>query len=234
MKKELQKELDKAHEMLRALSDKVNGLPEQEFEVGKWYYVEFLHFYNPYKWVVRYTHIEGGCVYGNAFNLENTTWISGCVYELRWERLRRPATPSEAQEALTKEAVKIGYEGKTIKCIRSGSTSGTVANGRFVYYEDCDELVYVTGKRLYSLYYKGVWAEIVKDQPITICGKVVNYDNDCGLFSVYGQNYLPEDLSVLAKLMQKGQIKSLNVGCNGQEKVDLQLIESLINRINKG
>lgn len=224
MKKELQKELDKAHEMLRALSDKVNRLPEQEFEVGKWYKFKY--------GILNYNGTKGAFGFWSDTEYQKATWKTGVGFD-GFYKAERPATPSEVQEALTKEAVKIGFkEGVSVKDVTLSSNNVRVCESN-VYYNgfEYDQLMFGP---CCCVYRKGQWAEIVKDEPITICGKVVNYDNDCGLFSVDGQNYLPEDLSVLAKLMQKGQIKSLNVGRNGQEKVDLQLIESLINRINKG
>jgi hypothetical protein len=38
------------------------------------------------------------------------------------------------------------------------------------------------------------------------------------------------DLCILRDLMNKGQIKSLNVGCSGQYKVDLELINKIISQ----
>lgn len=250
MKQELQKQIDQFKDQLRALSDKVNGLPEQEFEVGKWVKIISGGFgaMGATGRVGRVTNKPSQSTDYHGEDRDKTNVFielpNGEVWGLGNRHIIEYATPSEVQEALTKEAVKRGFkEGVTIfrseelrDKIRScdGRTphqiTAIIHNNCFEYFPDEDLLMLND----YGIYCKGVWAEIVKDQPITICGKIVNYDNDCGMFSIDGQNYIPEDLKVLAKLMQKGQIKSLNVGCNGQEKVDLQLIEQLINRINKG
>lgn len=41
-----------------------------------------------------------------------------------------------------------------------------------------------------------------------------------------------EELLQLKSLIQKGQIKSLNVGCNGQFKVDLDLLNKIISKLS--
>ena len=53
--------------------------------------------------------------------------------------------------------------------------------------------------------------------------------------TIYGWCYSYTDLLKLQEFMEynKEQVKSLNVGCQGQYKVDLELINKIINRLEK-
>lgn len=53
-----------------------------------------------------------------------------------------------------------------------------------------------------------------------------------GMASINGVGYSGNHLQYLLEVMEKGQIKSLNCGCNGQYKVDLETIRRIIKKFN--
>ena len=72
-------------------------------------------------------------------------------------------------------------------------------------------------------------SEIAEAEKITIGGYDVKfYGKIAAINEVY---YGIEDLKTLVVLMELGQIKSLNVGCQGQFKVDQQTIEKIISKM---
>lgn len=78
-----------------------------------------------------------------------------------------------------------------------------------------------------------LWFEkCFEEEKITICGKEVEIGR-FGMKSVVinGIGYSKDELAILYTLMNRGQIKSLNVGCNGQEQVDLKLIEKILAKL---
>jgi len=70
---------------------------------------------------------------------------------------------------------------------------------------------------------KATEEEIKKAQSIEIGGYEVKFLNKEACV-INGIQYLKTHLEVLKYLIDKGQIKSLNVGCSGQYKVDLELL----------
>lgn len=61
--------------------------------------------------------------------------------------------------------------------------------------------------------------------------EVVFYpDNTVKIHGVY---YTKQDLAALQSLMNRGQIKSLNCGCSGQYKVDLETINMILERMKQ-
>jgi hypothetical protein len=75
---------------------------------------------------------------------------------------------------------------------------------------------------------KATEEEIKKAQIIEIGGYEVKINSiDIEINNV---SYSKNDLIVLKHLFKQGQIKSLNVGCSGQYKVDLELLEKIIDK----
>ena len=73
------------------------------------------------------------------------------------------------------------------------------------------------------------WEKVFEEEKITICDKeVVIRPNG---IEINGVTYHRADLLIIKDLMNRGQIKSLNVGCNGQEQVDLKLIEKILAKL---
>lgn len=96
----------------------------------------------------------------------------------------RPATPSEVQEALTKEAIKIGIvKGATVsrgyELLKISSNCGMiekfkVEEGDFEYYPN-EDILRVDGDTIYC---QGKWATIIKDEVIKIGGYEVVFTSE--------------------------------------------------------
>ena len=79
---------------------------------------------------------------------------------------------------------------------------------------------------------KATQSEIESATKIFICGKEVEFDMCNESISICDIEYYKNELEALAKMMQRGQIKFLNVGCHGQNTVDLALIEKILKKLN--
>lgn len=79
---------------------------------------------------------------------------------------------------------------------------------------------------------KATEEEIKKAQSIEIGGYEVAFPLYKGgkICSINGVEYYRPEIVSLLNIMKKGQIKSLNVGCSGQYKVDLELLEKIIDK----
>ena len=78
-----------------------------------------------------------------------------------------------------------------------------------------------------------LWFEpVYKEDKIEIGGYEVAFPLYKGgkICSINGVEYYRPEIVSLLNIMKKGQIKSLNVGCSGQYKVDLELLEKIIDK----
>lgn len=233
---QLRKELNERIDAVIKQSDKTT-----QFEKGKWYWFDD----GNYKWIAKFDKIKGGYFWHTEiYGVNFSTSTNGIDWRIITKILRL-ATPSEIQEALTKEAIKRGF-GKGIKCSRirdiHGSNTGkdvTYVPDRGVF-EYKENGYYTLGDNLNSdvlsldgnaIYAKGIWAEIVapKEEPIMIGGKYEVKFSLCGI-SVNEIHYSKEKLEEIKKVLELTNIKSINVGCNGQFKVDLNLINKILSR----
>jgi hypothetical protein len=82
-----------------------------------------------------------------------------------------------------------------------------------------------------AVFRKATPEEIEKASTIEIgdC-KVIFLPNSILIKTEYYDFY---EIKTLVKLMKRGQIKSLNVGCNGQYKVDLELLTKILDKLEK-
>lgn len=75
------------------------------------------------------------------------------------------------------------------------------------------------------------WEPVYEEKKeLLIGGHPIMYTGD-GYISVDGIAYHKEALEDLARLMSQGQVKSLNVGCSGQYKVDANMIDDILNEL---
>lgn len=133
---------------------------------------------------------------------------------------------------LINEAIKRGFDkGVTVKtgtaiCNKVGSDDSVVAlsHARSYYDADRDELDFGG----WCIYHSGDWAKVLKKETIVIAGKELTYKN--GMVHVNGTGYTEREIRTLSSIMEAGQVKSLNVDCNGRHLIDL----ALINKILKG
>lgn len=93
----------------------------------------------------------------------------------------RKATPSEIESHLIEEAKRRGYKkGTKICCAEFNTLKATIISNDFAYDADNDDLYVETddiNTSYYSVYKKGKWAEILKDESIKIGGYDVEFGN---------------------------------------------------------
>jgi hypothetical protein len=82
----------------------------------------------------------------------------------------------------------------------------------------------------YAIFRKATPEEI-KASTIEIGGCEVCFLNHSILID--DQQYYLSEIKQLVNLIKRGQIKSLNVGCNGQYKVDLELLTKILHKFDK-
>lgn len=183
---------EKIAEMQKQL-DELKKQVKPTFEVGKWYKDE-----------------NSDCIFnyvsdGNSYGVQNGNWISYSWVVagngLTWKT--RPATDKEVEEALVKEAIKRGFK-KNVKINRNDlnfrpnmGKSKLTSNSPTEYRPEYNRLEMFG----VSIFEKGVWAEIIKDESIKINGFDVVKDNE-----------------------------SYNIGCKHLYKVELQYIEMFMER----
>jgi uncharacterized protein YrrD len=109
----------------------------------------------------------------------------------------------------------------------------TVSKGE-IYGIYSDKFNYDLGKNSLSLngiylFKDGIWAEIVKEEKIMIGDNEVRFKKDYAVIN--GYDYTKNDLEITKRVLEMPKIQSLNVGCNGQYKVDLPLINRILDKL---
>lgn len=143
-------------------------------------------------------------------NHENTDWLEG------------KATLTEIKEALEKEAVKRGFvEGA--KCVWDGGIIDIKSPFRLTHYG------LETNEGFIIMDNKGQWATVIKEQPLMIG----EYPVKAAIEGVtINHTFYPESsIFKIKEALEVSNIKSVNVGCNGQYKVDLEMINKIIKLI---
>ena len=222
MKEQLEKLRQEATDSIAKINEALEALKNEKpkFEVGKWYkYIKdskrrfkVLELTSDYRAIA-----VGWDISGKWFDDKYNEWdLIDCV----------EMTSKEVEEHLIAEAKKKYKNGDVIL---SPITFQKIAtNGEFKYLVDNDSIVcsHVT------LYQKGVWSEVIKEDKIFL-DKEQKYeiefkDNAVVINNVF---YGKDSLNQVKKVLNLGQIKSLNVGCNGQYKVDLELINKILEKL---
>lgn len=222
MKEQLEKLRQEATDSIAKINEALEALKNEKpkFEVGKWYkYIKdskrrfkVLELTSDYRAIA-----VGWDISGKWFDDKYNKWdLIDCV----------EMTSKEVEEHLIAEAKKKYKNGDVIL---SPITFQKIAtNGEFKYLVDNDSIVcsHVT------LYQKGVWSEVIKEDKIFL-DKEQKYeiefkDNAVVINNVF---YGKDSLNQVKKVLNLGQIKSLNVGCNGQYKVDLELINKILEKL---
>lgn len=216
---EIKTQLKGLEKRLEALATKEETNPEPD----KWYHVtegDVPEGSTPLEWLILYhSKREHGHNYkicmsiaGNDTNGNYRTddWISG-------DHKIRPATEEETQSALVAEAKRRGFkEGVTIRVDWYDDEAYTlngcpISLGHEIYNDGDDTALRMGGACIYS---NGKWAEILKDQPITVGGYEVRYDVKTGLgakVTIGCQTYTRWDVNLLFGCMDGMNIESLKV-----------------------
>jgi len=204
--KDIQKEL----ESLKSLA-----VDKPKFEVGKWY-----------KSSNGLSCFKGG-EFGYGFIdgkwFDNITMLIFSNWTL--------ATESEVSEHLIEEAKRRGFKDKLELKVDFSPYIGDqfkdyMKCGDFQYLQEYDTLS--CGGRI--IFKKGKWAEIVKEEKILIGGKYeVKFEvNAVVINNVY---YHKDYLLKVKEVLNTFQVASLNVGCNGQYQVDLEVINKILDKL---
>ncbi len=168
-------ELEQLKEQLNSISEKIKQLETPSFQKG-WYKLTnslalvYCDFYA----------LKDNSNIGYGFD-GTGRWVNNWHYYNRDKQYMTPATDKEVEEALIKEAKKRGFkEGVKIKSIYSETTYNTRHSGFGFYPSD------------YSIYFgnwlifkDGIWAEIIKDEPLKVCGyEVKKKADDSDIFEI--------------------------------------------------
>jgi hypothetical protein len=161
--------------------------------------------------VIRISSIEQ---YGaNYQGLSKYGWLDSAFFD----RLC-PATTSEIEAILIKEAERRGYKGKRIR-ILVGPFKGTISEptmeGEYNYSSSTDSLeIELASCGSYTLYSKGIWAEIIENES-RIIERLVERDKKLtdDFNKIFNPNSIPDALEMLNKLQstvqsQVGKLKN--------------------------
>lgn len=224
MNNETLKKIEALEAEIKKLKDEVNN---PQFEVGKWYKNK-----EEPKFLFYLESIKGGSYYGRGFgcsgmwhNSNNCSWgIKGCVQ----------ATDKEVEDALMAEAKRRGFkEGVKWKSLFfKGEITDYNDNGRSSH---DNEFKYTAHKNTLSLgygviYKNGVWAEIVKDEPIRIGGYSVLFHELTKSTTIDGNGFSKEFWQS-AKVISEHSKAKIMVGCSKQYDVSLEIINQILEKL---
>jgi len=166
----------------------------------------------------------------DCYGFDSNGWQQGSNWTLQ---NLRPATPSEIQEALTKEAIKRGFKFEIRFNALTNSVKaynheiGKVGSGDTFDFEN-DEL-HTTGYGRHCIYKQGKWATIIKDEVIKIGGYEVKIltqqktEIDGHLFS--------RDFWEAAKKISENSKAKIMIGCSKQFDVSLETINQILEKL---
>lgn len=198
---------------------KVECTGKIELEKGKWYIANY-----------KSTDYEYLILLDDAKELDAKFYF--CHGDLfnsgRFDSIIRFATPLEVKEALTKEAVKRGYNKPSLRW-KSLSNPGAIVGSNtdcytgeidFSYHENSDTLCFGFG----GIYKQGQWAEIIKDKEIMIGDHVAEFMS--GAVQI---NYKTYTLSFWRDCSRISQLGA-SVTISGQT-VPIETIQEIIKRL---
>lgn len=229
MKQELEalkKEVNDKHiEALAKIEALEKGLGKTDsIEIGKWY-------------VVTQSLVEEKGKIGRAIGGYNNDTLyftfQGLIHPYSATQVRL-ATEEEIKTHLIAEAKRRGFK-EGVKIIPAKLNSCEDKDGFvkccnedfFFKYDAREDGLYC---RKQWVYYSGQWATIVeKDPVIKIGGYEVEFKN--GYITINACAFDKSDLIKIKEVLGMEQIRSLNVGCIGQYKVDSETINRILSRL---
>jgi hypothetical protein len=211
-------ELEQLKEQLNQISEKIKELETPSFQRGKWYKgtgIYSKHFFCC-------TKLEKGNVYGTGYGAVGN-WLEYANFAYDTATHYVLATDKEVEEALIKEAKKRGFkEGVKLKHPESVYKSGLRFN-YLSYYADmlCDGYGHVVFK-------DGIWAEIIKDEPLKVCGYelVTNHKgSETEYYSIGCKNISRKYLESIKYVMDSNSFKTVQFD---NYKVSLETINKIL------
>jgi hypothetical protein len=201
-REELQKQLDAIQASLSAVTSQINKLDEPKLEVGRWYKVwrknnpdsgGFLFSVNPSKF--------------SNYGVWDNHWGSNYIIEYgnhEWT----PATPSEVEEALIKEAERRGFKegvrGKIPKGLIGFSVDEICRKGWNFKIKENKLFAAYAGHGGLPVFHNGQWAEIISSPVVKIGGVEAVYKG--GIVSFAGIEYSKAELETLYSMMEDGRV----------------------------
>jgi hypothetical protein len=157
-------------------------------------------------------------MYSNSYQSHVQIYSDWCVASGM-----RPASEKEVREKLINVAKTKGF-GLGISFISALSNHESFAErGNFTM---DGENLFLDGNVIYRA---GKWAMIIDTTPIDIGGYKIKFNRHS--FTVNDVDYHKDELSkFITMLKETPVIKSINVGCSGQIKVDLAILEKIMKR----
>jgi hypothetical protein len=216
------KDIEKQLESLKA------SLVKPNFEVGTWYIATCRGVKG---YLIRYN--KANEVYGHDafefFTPERGNYLTGGVFT----SIERPATPSEIQEALTKQWEKLGTINKVLKTNATGEDGeGAIClNKEYEYDPNTDELRCSVNHSFYKkriIYSKGKFATIIADEVIKIGGYEVKFEG--GHTTIDGHKFTKEFWEA-AKIISTNSKACVKVGCSKQFDVSLDIINKILSKL---
>jgi len=218
------RKIEEIESQIKDLLKEVESLKKQEpkFEAGKWYVVTSV---NNYKYLFNYQSTTNNQYIGFGYNYKLESWITSPLMETNQLQSITPATPSEIETALIAEAKRRGFKDNLIIKDAKYKEKSPPQFGHYRYIADQDGLT----NDMSWVYYQGQWAEIIQEDKIMIGDAIAEF-RDGGVWFNRHQ-YSKKELQSLVEIFDNhaDQIKSINVGCNGQYKVDYDMLNKLLN-----
>lgn len=206
------------------------------FEDGKWYITEneqYLIRANGKTTSGRVYYYELYILHGQIFRYVND-W---CAKEVSSKFPFKEATLKEVEKHLIRYAKQQGYfkEGVKTKGFFNDNLAAWKKENVHLFKNIANEYCLGNGIGM-SLYIDGKWAEIVKDEEIFIDGGLREYKVEFASSHILINKitYPKHMVEAFYEAMKLGQIKSLNVGCNGQYKIDFEKIEKIYKKLTNG
>lgn len=195
----------------------------KKYEPNQWIYA---------KWGERYAIEKIKTIYEKGFDTYLTYYIETNSFVEQTAiaslfNIIRPASKEEILTALTQVA-------KKKQLISGAKIKGKITNIEIPdedYYLSKEGDLCIGGLRLF-FNSTNIWAEVVIDEKIFIGLKEVKYlGKTC--IEINGYQYHIDVLKALLDLINFSDVKSLNVGCDGQYIVDEKLLTKIINKLKE-
>jgi len=157
------KEVVHAYENPQWLKDTFKECFETELEVNRWY----KHKCGGYLFVTE-TNEEFLFAYGFKSDM---SWFDKDDYLITTTELLQPATEKEVEEALVKEAIKIGFKSGVVcnnSNIHKTKVNDSVLEYHYIKFKDNELRIHENDCKWYKIFSNGTWAEITPVPTYTI------------------------------------------------------------------
>lgn len=207
---------------LEAIQEKV----EDRFKVGEW--ISF---------------------YGSSSFGKITRLVPGDTHDIKWidptigngienngghHEMIKKLSDEEVLERFKKEATKRGLVPGVIYMSPGQKFKRTLGNIKSFIPDWNDDISCLDDSNNNCIWTEnGGWSTLFKDEPIKIGEYEVKFGSYNDYISIDQNRYYPSELEEVKNVLKLNKVKSLNVGCSGQFKLDLETVNKIIERLNK-